>query len=187
MPTYIKNLSQRAERVARSHNRKLLTGFTMIELMLAISILSLGIVAIFSVFYNTSVLSSAYSQRNIAIYLSKEGMEVARNIRDNNFINNLSWDKDIKNCDKGCQGDYKAGTAKETSFSKLQKYDSNNFLLLNSDGFYNYDAGTATRFKRKITTTGEGKDVLKLNVEVLWDYNGKSYSFETEGYLYNWY
>lgn len=162
-------------------------GFTMIELIIAISILSIGIVTVYSIFASILALSNSVSQRLIATYLAKEGMEVARNIRDDNFVNNRKWDKDIKICDKGCQADYKTGTANEASLNKLKKYNDNNFLNLNPDGLYSYDSGTTTRFKRKITVTSEDKDTLKVVVEVFWDYNSKSYIFQTEGYLYNWY
>lgn len=163
------------------------TGFTMVELIIAIIILSFGIISVYSAFSNMIMLSYNVSSRLTAVYLAKEGMEIVRNIRDDNFVNNKNWDKDIKSCDKGCQADYKAGTLAETSLNKLQQYDDNNFLSIDSDGFYSYGSGSATRFKRKITTTNEGKDALKFNVQVFWDYSGKPFSFETEGYLYDWY
>lgn len=163
------------------------SGFAMVELMLAISILLFGIIVVYGVFFNVITLSSSVSRRLGAIYLAKEGMEIIRNIRDNNFINNKNWDIDIKNCNKGCQADYKAGTLSEGPLNKLQKYNDNNFLLMNSDGLYGYDTGVSTIFKRKITTTSQDKDSLIVNVQVFWNYNGKPFSFETEGYLYNWY
>lgn len=162
-------------------------GFTMIELIITIFVLSFGIIEVYSAFSGITGLTYNISPRFTAAYLTEEGMEIIRNIRDNNFVNNRSWDIGIINCDIGCQADYKTGTLSETSFNILKDYNENNFLLLNSDGLYGYDQGNATRFKRKITTVKEGSDILKVNVQVFWDYNGKPFIFETEGYLYDWY
>lgn len=168
-------------------------GFSMVELIITVFILSFGIVSVYGAFTNIIIAGHNISSRLIAVYLAKEGMEIARNIRDGNFVNNEIWDKDIKDCEKGCQADYKTGTSKETSLNKLKRYDDNKFLSLNTDGFYSYDSGVVSKFKRKITITKPLKkesyknDVLKIAVEVFWDYSGKKFSFATEGYLYNWY
>lgn len=162
-------------------------GFSMIELMASIFILSFGIILIYNVFSNFIVVTNTISSRLTAVYLAKEGMEIVKNVRDNNFINNRNWDKDINSCSSGCQADYKAGTASEASVNKIKNYNANQFLLMNSDGFYGYDSGVDSKFKRKITITSQGSDALKVVTQIFWNYNGKNISFETTGYLYRWY
>lgn len=162
-------------------------GFSMIELMASIFILSFGIIVIYNVFSNFIVMTNTVSSRLTAVYLAKEGMEIVKNVRDNNFINDENWDNDINICSSGCQADYKAGTASETSVNKIKNYNANQFLMMNSDGFYGYDSGIASKFKRKITITSQGSNALKVVTQVFWNYNGKDISFETTGYLYNWY
>ncbi len=160
-------------------------GFSMIELMASIVILSFGIIVIYNIFSNFIVLTNTISSRLTAIYLAKEGIEITRNIRDNNILNNKNWDKDLTGCSGGCQADYKAGTALEASTNSFKNYNNNNFLQINSDGFYSYDLGNPSKFKRKIIITIINSNVAKVDAQVFWDYNGKSLSFEVIDYLYH--
>ena len=163
-------------------------GFTMIELIITIAILSFGIIGIYSAFSPIIELTYTISIKFNAAYLAQEGLEIVRNIRDNNFINNATWSAGLLSCASGCQADYKTLTAVETAVNQLQAYNPNNFLRLNADGFYSYDSGINTIVKRKITITQPSfADNLKVDVSVMWDYNGKSFSFQTEEYIYNWY
>lgn len=163
-------------------------GFTMIELIITIAILSFGIIGVYMAFSPFVMLNYSISWRFKAVYLAQEGFEVIRNIRDNNFINGSIWTAGgLTSCEEGCQADYKTGTSVESFDNQLKPYDPNNFLKINGDGFYSYDAGIDTIFKRKITITqASGTDTLKVNVQVFWDYNGQPFNFETIGYLYNW-
>jgi hypothetical protein len=118
--------------------------------------------------------------------MAQEGIEIIRNIRDTNFITAQGWSSGLLSCETGCQGDYKTGTATQTPANQLSPYNTNTFLRLNTDGFYGYDAGTNTKFKRKITINFISADTLKVDVTVFWDYSGKSFSFNANEYIYNW-
>ena len=163
-------------------------GFTMVELIISIALLSIGIIGIYNVFSPLIVLNSSTSSKFLATYLGQEGLEIIRNIRDNNFINEVSWSNGLLICANGCQADYKTGTAVQTPNNQLKIYNDSNFLKLNSDGFYSYDSGTSAPYKRKIIITQpSGIDTMKVEVFVFWSYNGTPYTYETEAYLYNWY
>jgi len=171
-------------------------GFTMVELIITIAILSFGIIGVYSAFSPFIMSTNNIPFRFTAVYLAQEGFEIVKNIRDNNFIDKKTWSSELMNCALGCQADYKTGTLTQTSLNQLKPYDPNNFLKLNSDAFYSYDIGLDTKFKRKITinqpseitiTHPSGIDTLKVNIQVFWDYNGQQFSFETKGDLYDWY
>jgi len=162
-------------------------GFTILELIISVAVLSFGIIGIYNAFSPLIELNSNTTIRFKATYLGQEGFEIIRNIRDTDFIKNITWSSLIDTCIDGCQADYKTGTAVEGVDNQLKAYDANNFLKINSDGLYGYDVGTDTIFKRKIIITQPvGTDVLKIDVLVYWSHNGKSYEYETSGYLYNW-
>lgn len=161
-------------------------GFTIIELIATIAILSFGILGVYSAFTPFIALNSNISYRLTASYLAQDGLEIIRNIRDNNFVAGRPWSQGLLSCSFGCQADYKTGTSGETPANQLQSYGAGNFLNLNSDGFYSYDAGTPTKFKRQITIAQVSTDVLHVYVQIFWDYNGQSYTFDTKEYLYNW-
>ena len=168
-------------------------GFTIIELMVAIVILSFGIMGAYGAFFPFVNATYAISQKFTAAYLAQEGLEITRNIRDNNFIarsrgRNIQWSDGLLDCQFGCQLDYKTGTPSETLSNKLKAYNPAEFLRINEDGLYGYDSGSVTKFQRKIIIDNQlGSDIVKVTVLVAWDYNNKPFSFETVGYLYNWY
>jgi len=168
-------------------------GFTIIELMVAIVVLSFGIMGAYGAFLPFINATYAISQKFTGVYLAQEGLEIVRNIRDTNFKKSTKdgstkWSGGLLECELGCQLDYKTGTLAEAPPNTLKAYDPSEFLKINGDGFYGYDSGANTRFKRKITIDPQlGSDILKVSVIVTWDYNNKPFSFETIGYLYNWY
>jgi Tfp pilus assembly protein PilV len=67
------------------------TGFTLIELVIGMTILVIGVVSIFSL----AVFSIHLNQENMtkvqAIELAREGLEMVRNIRDSNWKNNYPF------------------------------------------------------------------------------------------------
>ena len=171
-------------------------GFTIVEIIITIVILGFGFVGIYGFFHPTSILTFNFSLHSKADYLAQEGFEVVKNIRDNNIISQIGWSKGLSDCQGGCQLDYKTGTAVETPANALQSYTGNP-LNINEDGFYSYDNGTPSRFKRKIiitraflcqgdpTACHEIDNALKVDILIMWDYNGKPFIFETIGYIYD--
>ena len=159
-------------------------GFTAVELILTVSLFAFGIFGIYTFFYPAYTLSANFSNRTAADYLAQEAMEIITNIRDNNIIKNQIWSQNISGCDSGCQLDYKTKTPVETPSNALKSY-ADTPLNLDSNSFYSYDSGTATIFKRKVTITpGPNSDILKVVGLVTWDYNGKSFSYDTTDYIY---
>jgi prepilin-type N-terminal cleavage/methylation domain-containing protein len=170
-------------------------GFTMIELIVTLAILSFGIIGLYTAFTPLLYLTYNISSRFTAAYLAQEGLEIARNIRDDNFIASVKdptvlWSHGLLGCSLGCQADYKTGTPAERFENKLKAYDYSTYLSINADGLYSYDSGgSPTKFKRDIIIGQDqpNSDILKVSVIVSWDYNNQPYNFTAQGYLYNWY
>ena len=72
-------------------------GFTILELMITISIFLAGILAIYGVAQQPLYFSSLFMSKFTASYLAQEGIENTRNIRDTNWINSLPWDAGLTN------------------------------------------------------------------------------------------
>lgn len=175
-------------------------GFTLIELMISIFILSVGIIAVYGAFSIMAILSSEASDRLTAAYLAQEGVEIIRNIRDTNWLNPqefgvIEWDRGLDACENelGCEVDYTT-----TGFGSTPVYPwQETPLVINSEtGFYGYDSsGTATKFTRKITIdTSLAPDALRVKAEVFWDRKpsilspiGGIDSVAAESVLYDWY
>jgi len=159
-------------------NRK---GFTMLEMMIVIFVFLTGIVGAYGIINNFYVTSVYSSNRFTATYLSQEGIELIKNLRDNNLITEVPWTTNI-DCSETCQIDY--------DDSELFLYQ-NLYLQRSTDGFYNHGSGVPTIFKRKITTEKVNingvLDHINVKVETEWYKNGvKNGSAIIESQLYEY-
>lgn len=70
-------------------------GFTLIEVMVAVAVLSIGFVGAANLIsYNISNSAKAIN-KTIATNLAQEGLELVRNIRDTNWLSGIGWDADL--------------------------------------------------------------------------------------------
>jgi len=186
-------------------------GFTIIELVISILILSVAVIAVSSAFFVMTILTSDAADRLTATYLAQEGMEIARNMRDENWLKmdanpaGSTWDSGL-DCANGCQADYKTGTNDALVMSPWS--GSGTYLRIDPlNGFYNYTGGEDTKFKRKITIKSVpdvdnlSDHIVNVIVEVSWNsksnllYPGNSAGdclegvncIKAEGELYDWY
>ena len=152
--------------------------FTLMEIIIVmgvvISVLTSALVLI------TMTVNSTRASRSriIAIGLSQEGLEIVRNIRDNNWLAGrrtaLDWRQDMN------PGDYRV------------QYDSSGLLVfstallrINND-FYQYAGGDNTPFYRKITIEHIGDNQMRIISEVTWNEQGRNRAVSAETRLYNW-
>src|SRR3989344_7233349 len=70
-------------------------GFTLIETIIAIFLLTAGVVGSFSLMQKVTSFTSISSSQFVASYLAQEGVEIIRNIRDTNYLERQTWDADI--------------------------------------------------------------------------------------------
>ncbi|MDP3991098.1 MAG: prepilin-type N-terminal cleavage/methylation domain-containing protein [Candidatus Nealsonbacteria bacterium] len=66
-------------------------GFTLIEVIVAIFLLTVGSVGAFSLVQSIISFSSLAVSRLEAVYLAQEQLEVVRNTRDTNYLEGSSW------------------------------------------------------------------------------------------------
>lgn len=151
-------------------------GFTLPEVLTAVFLIIISSVGIFIFFPKIISSSEISSLELVGSYLAQEGIEIVRNIRDQNLIALEDWDKGI-----------------EEGFWRVQ-YNKNyllnfsdDFLKLNNAGFYNYDDGQNTPFKREIIIEKKenGRAIL-VTSKVSYIFRGKVYNFSCQEYLYKW-
>ncbi len=158
-------------------------GFTLLEVIAAIFILTVGAGAAFALIQQTLISTSLVEDKFTASYLIQEGMEIVKNLRDKAWLENKSWDEYLPVGD--WQADYDDQAL--TSCSSPCDYNSSNLLFLKiNGGFYNYDSGTPTKFKRKITISEKTEDKMKISIQVSWLERGKTYNLKALEYLTNW-
>ena len=163
--------------------------FTLLEVIIAISILTVAVGGIYALIQQTLRAASLANSKLIAAHLAQEGAETVRNLRDNNWLNQrinpgLSWKAGIG----GGEHEVDYNDAALTSFVGDGRY----LYIDAANGFYAYLASPGptdmqTKFKRKITITEAGNDKIDVAVMVFWSERGGQYEVEVIESLYNWY
>lgn len=155
-------------------------GFTILEMIVAIFVLTVGLIAMLSLMHRAIFAAELFSSRLKAAYLAQEGLEIVRNIRDSNWLAQrtnpaLPWDNNLEAGDR--EADYN-----DSFLTPFLGRD----LRIDSSGFYNYDSGTATKYQRKINIQNPGPGILKVLVQITWQERGAPYSLSVYGDIYNW-
>lgn len=160
-------------------NSKLQSGFTLVEAMVSLVILTVALGPL--LYLSNSSVNSAYIIRDdmIGSGLAQEGVEVVRNMRDANWLHNLSFDNGL------ADGTYRV----EWNSSSLLAISTNPYLKINN-GLYNYSLGTDTQFKRTITIAhpaNKNGQELQVTSTVSWQLRGGSTkTIQAEDHLFNW-
>ena len=155
-------------------------GFSLIEMVVAVFVILVGVVTTFGVLQKIIVSTSISSSRLVATYLAQEGIEVVRNVRDTNWVESKNWTQDIGGGGGGLETDYDDETVKSPWIGE------GSFLEINNEGFYSYDSGVETKFKRKIIINETPSEKLEVKVEVFWKEHGRDYRIVVQEDLYNW-
>ena len=157
-------------------------GFTLLEVLFSLFLLSATMVGVASLFLQIIGFLPASKEQLVASYLAQEGVEIVRNMRDTNIIKKASWNDGLISCAAGCEADYN-----DTSLSLVS--GQLQFLKINNN-FYEYaSVGIVTPFQRKTTIDTSTTDKLKVTVQVLWQEKNRSHSLTVREDLYkreNW-
>ncbi|MGB3988134.1 MAG: hypothetical protein WBK67_00335 [Minisyncoccales bacterium] len=167
-------------------NRRLQSGMTFLELMVAISVLIVGISGTVGLIHRTISSATMAANQLKASYLAQEGIEVVRNIRDSSWIRDKDWLENIDSNCSCCEVAYnhdgtKAMTTCQGGNPKNLKY---------FQGFYGYSSNPTAEessFSRKITTSlHDGGEYLRVEATVYWDERGSTRSVSVVENLRDW-
>lgn len=170
--------------------KKKKNGFSLLEVMIAGFIVSLGLVGALTLI-NYSIKAASFSKNKlIASFLAQEGIEIVRHIRDSQS----SWD-DWYSCPPlPClsESSYLVEYYDDSIIDDFSPY-SETPLRIDSSGRYQYASGATTLFSRKVTLkaiisppeTTEPNE-LQVVVEVKWKERGVEKKVTAEDRLWNW-
>ena len=176
-------------------------GFTVLETLVAISVLILSLTAAFSV--AQLGLSTSISSRDevTAYFLAQEGIEIIRNQRDNNSLNSLPWLTAIAGnssdpCYFGnvCVVDPAHPSTQPLSFiscgtAPITSSPPNVCNPLNGDpvtGLFGYTSTwPATRFKREVQFESISANEVNIIIFISWTDRGAAKFFRVSESLFN--
>jgi prepilin-type N-terminal cleavage/methylation domain-containing protein len=173
-------------------------GFTLVETLVAISILSLSVLATFGAVQNGLRYSGITKDQITAFFLIQEGMEYVKNMRDENDLNNLggnprSWlygmsasAGDPCYFGKTCELDLNNSPTWKTCSGSFGTCD----LLYtdSSTGAMGYNAGwTPTTYRREMqfSTVAGNTSEIRLTINVSWTNRGQNKSLTVSQLLYD--
>lgn len=157
-------------------------GFSLLETTVAITILVFAIIGPMAL-SSRSIRSASVAKNTIlASNLAQEGIELVKNIRLNNRIENKQWMQGLSTCGSanGCRVD-----AKDLDVGAC----SSNCAFLRFDdslGLYNYDSGQDTIFRRIIKTLDINSNEIKISSSVKWSDNFGNHDFTLSSSILNW-
>ncbi|MFA6270591.1 MAG: type II secretion system protein [Candidatus Paceibacterota bacterium] len=173
-------------------------GFTILESIVAIAVLSLSVSGAFSAVTQSLSQATIAKDEVKAFYLAQEAIEVIRNKRDANQLSLLNtgsgfwlagiaqYDTDPCYFEKVCQID--ANPIPPTLvYCNSSSWGSCAYLKQNPTTFmYNYTTGTATNFKREIKIESVNANEVAIIVRVSWTKGIITREFKIKSYLFNW-
>lgn len=140
-----------------SKNKKY-SGFSFIEAILAVFLISTGMIAVMSLMSSSLKESMGSRDQIIGVLLSQEGIELVRNLRDNNWANDI----DTFDSSNFPPGDDSTCSIISTSTS-----------INNSPANYNIPV-MPNKFQRKIQVAYDGasKNTAEITSIVIWGSGG---------------
>ena len=154
-----------------------LNAFSLIEVFVVMTIVLIGLIPAVFLMVKTLDVSVLTLEKLTAAELAQEGVEIVRNIKDSKVISGTfqTWINSLSD------GTYYAD------------YNDNNlapppipYLKQDSDGFFNYDWGNTTSFKREIKIKKINDHHLKINSIVSWQHKGNNFNVNVESHLYKY-
>lgn len=167
-------------------------GFTLIETLIAISILVLAVTGAFAAAQNGLSSASFSKDQIVAFYLAEEGVEEVRNLRDQNGLASTGWLNGIAAsptdpCYFGnaCMIDAVANT--------ISRCDNGSCPVLKQDpvdGFFGYDSSwNNSPFSREIRVTKitpSNNHEVAVTVTVTWSKGVLSRQFKATENIFDW-
>ena len=157
------------------------SGFTLVEALVSLTVLTVGLVAGYAAAVSSAGLASSIRNNVIAANLAQEGVEVIRAIRDTNWFSGVEFDVGL------APGEYEVTYRSAPALSSYK----DRYMYIKTGGVYQYNLvgvedGQKTLFKRKVTISKPSDVELKVVTEVTWSFRGRDRSVSLESHLFNW-
>jgi len=152
-------------------------GFTLIETIVAIFLLTVGVSGSFSLMQKVTSFASTSSSQFVASYLAQEGVEIIRNIRDTNYlIKGQVWDNGI-GVGTDFRLDYRSRVFPDAACGTYLQHNGSYYVCSDS---------SVSKFRRQITITKPSFDKIVVSVAVSWSDRGIPHQVFAETELRNW-
>jgi prepilin-type N-terminal cleavage/methylation domain len=167
-------------------------GFTLVETLVAISILMISIAGPYYSVYKAVQTTYIARDKLIATALAQEGIEYVRNVRDSNYLYNVAnpgaqvdWLNGLTPC-TGSGVTCRVDTTKGTITPPVTCNGACVPLNISSADVYTYDPGNPSRYTRSVNITAVDTKESIVTVTVTWVNSHMTNSIVVTEHLYNW-
>lgn len=154
-------------------NHKFKRGFSLLESLIAITVLTVGVSSALASLYQSIGLAPKIRNKAVAAHLAQEGIELVRNIRDNNWMLGAAWNSGLAD-GSGCVN-YDSDVFNNSCISYT--------LKINAGGYYDHNSGTDTIFSREIKITNISATEMKVESIINC---GTGCAMTLEDHLFDW-
>jgi prepilin-type N-terminal cleavage/methylation domain-containing protein len=168
-------------------------GFTLLEIMAVLSVISIGMLGIVSLVIQNIQAQNVNQSYLVASMLAQEGLELVRNIRDENWLQERDWKfgdgagspTDIVQ-DLNYAIDYHPTGISDNGGNEVNSITDPRAHVYLNGGFYdNSETGQITPFSRLITVADNG-GYLDVDALVQWKERGRIHEYKASTVLYDW-
>lgn len=170
-------------------------GFTMIEVLVALTLFSLAVTGVLTVTLQGGLTIGAASRNITASYLAQEGVELMRARRDSRILTSpgnfaVGWGDFVSNEVAQCSGNNVCDIEAHNPLVVVSCPQGFCPLVYNTsgqyEGYYTHTQGSSN-FSRSIKLTTIGQDEVQVEVRVNWVEGSANRSVIAKESLFNWY
>jgi prepilin-type N-terminal cleavage/methylation domain-containing protein len=170
-------------------NSKFQSGFTLLEIIAVVFIITLGLLGIMSLVNQNVQVGYVNQNRIVASQLCQEGLELARNVRDNNWLLGDDWKNGTSSASDIIQdGTYAIDYTGITDVTDINSFWPNFYIDRNI--YYRHiaspGAATTTAYSRVLNVKTETDASTTLECVVQWKTGRNTLQFTAQTILYNW-
>lgn len=170
------------------------------EIMAVLSVISIGMLGIVSLVIQNIQVQNVNQNYLAASMLAQEGLELVRNIRDENWVQGRDWKlgegtgsatdiiQDWTVTEDGTYAiDYHPTGIDDSGANDADNItDARARLFLNASGYFDHDdTGGITPFSRLITIVDNGNNI-NVDALVQWKERGRTHEYKASTILYDW-
>ena len=157
------------------------------EMMVVISITTIGLLGISSLVVQNQQAQTVNKNYIIGSMLAQEGLELVRNVRDNNWLNEEDWSGDTTGIDIVEDGTYTINFDGTINPAPDLISEASAKLYFDANGYYSHIVSTNNTSYRRLITVIDNTDYIIVNSTVSWPVRGGNTKlYEAETYLYDW-
>ncbi len=154
-------------------------GVTLMETIVALGILTMGIITALSLMTSSISFSQSSEQSIVVVNLAREGIEMTRGLKFLSGFEALTEGTKTVTINNSGALEFRLGS------SPIKDCSTCNLYLYNGRYVHN-SSGTPTIFKRLITISNESANEKKILSQVYWSERGREHAFTLEDHLTNW-